>query len=977
MPLPFHPRLTLRVIAVCCLACVFFLGPSLRAQSFANWIDGSGNWSTDTNWDCKCVPDGNITVSTGSGNVTLDISASVNSLSGSGTLNMSGTTLTANPNSLGVFLTGTLQMDSGASISAPRVAVGTLLMSDSTISAPTGVLQSATISNSTLHSLSVQGQLTASNSVINSGSGPDVSQLQLLAPSSIVNSTVNAGLQVDLGGSLVIDQQSVFNVATGSGGVGIGFGSMTLRGGSHLNLNFGILTMSSPLGPSSLMLDGAGTAINLSGNAINLMGLGNATLTVQNGASINSQGNTDMLVGSPLPGLGTGGNSQVIVKQGGTVSVGTVLITGSFGIPSTLDVTDSGSQVTITSGLEDSGGTVVIEKQANLTADTIDIGSLDTADEGAVIVDTGGKLTLNGSSSSKNLLVGSTGRGTLTIQNGGSGSGRQLLVIGNDPGSFGTMTITGSGDGGVGSSWENAGTLYVGYAGTGTLNVNNLGELTTHGTVPGNLAAVIGATDGGVGTATVNGGTWTLGGTLQVGASGKGTLTIATDLAGATSSASVVRGIDATMGAADGSSGTVTVSGSGAKWENSGNLTVGSAGKGTLTISDGGQVSDVNGVIAANQPSGAPSFGAASSVTVTGDGSQWNNSGTLTVGINGNASLTVSNGGRVTDTNGTIGSDAIGESSVTVTDSGSVWQNSGQLLVGVGGKGTLTITNLGQVDAGSATIGGPGGVGSAVEVANGGVFNVSGPLSVGGEGQGTLTVENGGQVQSGSAQIGGTSGLGTASVLGAGSAWQVGGGAGTLSVGSSGASGALFVQQGGEVVAGQVVVNPTGTLDGQGGAIIGNVVNNGGMVTPGDATGIMTITGNYVQKSGSTLLMEIDGAGSGEFDQLLVSGLAEFDGGTIDIVFGNGFQPTAGENFDLIVASLLMNLGVNVNVEGLANGLQFASAFDSTGLGISFQGQPPPPPTSTPEPSSMFLLVSVLAAVLGSRLKSSGTNFLK
>ena len=974
MSLPRHARFSLRVTAVFSLLFGLHLGPPLRAQSSASWAVGAGNWSTGTNWDCQCVPSGNVIAYLNNGDVTLDISVSVNSLLGTGTLNMSGTSLTASPAGLGVSL-GTLQMDNGASMNAPGVLVVTLVMADSSISAPVSVNNSASLSNSQLDSLGLEGQLTASNSIINGGSGLGTTSLVLTQQSSITHSTVTGGLNIELGGTLAVDQNSVINIPVDTSGVTIGSGSMTLQGASQLNLNFGLLTMSSPQGASSLTLDGAGTAINLSNNGIDLLGFGSATLTVQNHASINSQGDTELLVGSPIPGLGFGGTSNVVVKEGGTVSLGTVRVTGTFGIPSTLDVTDSGSQVTITNGLEVSGGTVIIENQANLSADLIGIGSLDVTDEGAVIVDTGGKLTLDGSSSSQNLAVGSTGRGTLTIQNGGSGSGIQSLVIGDQPGSFGTMTITGAGNGGVGSSWENAGTLYVGYAGTGTLNVNNLGELKADGVPPGggNLAAVIGVLGGSTGTAIVNGGTWTLGGSLQVGASGNGTLTIATDLQGAASSSSLVQSLDTVVGVEDGSTGTVTVSGDGAKWENAGNLTVGSSGKGSLTISNRGQVNDANAVIAAEQPSTAPPFGAASSVTVTGDGSQWNNSGNLTIGINGNAGLTISDGGHVTDTDGTIGSGISGESNVTVTNFNSLWQNSGQLLVGVGGKGTLTISNQGEVAAGSAVVG-SGGLEGSIDVTTGGNLNVNGALSVGDVGTGTVTVENGGQVRSGNGQIGGSAGQGTVNVIGPGSSWQVGGGAGTVAVGSSSAAGALYVQQGGEVAAGQVIVNPTGTLNAQGGLITGDVVNNGGMVTPGDATGTMTITGNYIQHSG-TLLMEIDGASAGEFDQLDVSGLAEFDGGVIDIVFGNGFQPTDGDSFDLILAALgLTDAGVTVDVQGLADGLRFAYAFGPNGLGVSFEGLAPPPPTQTPEPPSMFLLVSGLAAVLGSRLKLSRKN---
>ncbi|MCQ1810739.1 autotransporter outer membrane beta-barrel domain-containing protein, partial [Neorhizobium galegae] len=63
----------------------------------------------------------------------------------------------------------------------------------------------------------------------------------------------------------------------------------------------------------------------------------------------------------------------------------------------------------------------------------------------------------------------------MTIQNGSrlttTGSGR----IGNLAGSFGTVTVTGSG-----SQWNiPGGTFYVGFSGTGTLNIENSGQVTT------------------------------------------------------------------------------------------------------------------------------------------------------------------------------------------------------------------------------------------------------------------------------------------------------------------------------------------------------------------------------------------------------------------------------------------------------------------------------------------------------------------
>ena len=51
------------------------------------------------------------------------------------------------------------------------------------------------------------------------------------------------------------------------------------------------------------------------------------------------------------------------------------------------------------------------------------------------------------------------------------------------------------------------------------------------------------------------------------------------------------------VGAVPGSDGTVTVTGAGSTWTNSGNLFVGGGGTGTLTVADGATVSSVNGYV--------------------------------------------------------------------------------------------------------------------------------------------------------------------------------------------------------------------------------------------------------------------------------------------------------------------------------------------------------------------------------------------
>ena len=64
------------------------------------------------------------------------------------------------------------------------------------------------------------------------------------------------------------------------------------------------------------------------------------------------------------------------------------------------------------------------------------------------------------------------------------------------------------------------------------------------------------------------------------------------------------------------STGTATVSGVGSTWASSQHLAVGSSGVGSLTISDGGLVTDATGYL-------GYAAGATGTATVTGQGSTW------------------------------------------------------------------------------------------------------------------------------------------------------------------------------------------------------------------------------------------------------------------------------------------------------------------------------------------------------------------
>jgi T5SS/PEP-CTERM-associated repeat protein len=116
---------------------------------------------------------------------------------------------------------------------------------------------------------------------------------------------------------------------------------------------------------------------------------------------------------------------------------------------------------------------------------------------------------------------------------------------------------------------------------------------------------------------------------------------------------------------------------------------------------------------------------------------------------------------------------------------------------------------------------------------------------VGEGGNGTLNILMGGLVASQDGAIGVSAGSsGTETVNRQKSAWNVTlpGWSGLLTIGENDSTGSLSVQAGGQVTASQITVNVGGTLIAQNGTVAANLLNAGGIISAGDATGIMTIT---------------------------------------------------------------------------------------------------------------------------------------
>jgi len=95
---------------------------------------------------------------------------------------------------------------------------------------------------------------------------------------------------------------------------------------------------------------------------------------------------------------------------------------------------------------------------------------------------------------------------------------------------------------------------------------------------------------------------------------------------------------------------------------------------------------------------------------------------------------------------------------------------------------------------------------------------------------------------------------------------------------------------------GGMVIGLAGAISG-GGALLGDLVNTGSTVAPGNSPGTLSIVGDYQQESGGTLQIEI---GEEAHDVLSVSGQIMLLGGTLEVVLSEGFQPQLGDMFDIL-----------------------------------------------------------------------------
>jgi T5SS/PEP-CTERM-associated repeat protein/autotransporter-associated beta strand protein len=768
--------------------------------------------------------------------------------------------------------------------------------------------------------------------------------------------TIDQATDTNFSGAINDYFDEINGVTTMTGLTKAGTGTLTLSGNSAYT---GVTNVTG----GTLLVDGA--LGNVMWGAIQL---GTTQVAVASGASLGGAGSIaggvsvadgGILLGRAGQTLSTGslalnGGSVVDVSLGTPGNTRLFNVAGNLTLAGTLNVTDAGSFGNGLYRLFDYGGT--------LTNNGMAVGA--TPNGYAA-----GDLTVQTSVANQiNLLVGAVAPGSYSFWNGAQTTPNNMVN-----GGAGTWTA-------AGTNWTNAGgsasgvydpaamLIFAGAPGTvtvsaggGALDVNGGMQFFVDGyTVAGdalNLTAAAtpirigdGSAAGASMTATISS---ALTGTGGLDKTDLGTLTLTgasnfggeIDIDGGTlairNGGSVSNGAGVIAKDA-GTTGTIVVDGAGSMWKSSSGVFVGvgANGNGTLNITNGGSVLQTGG-------DGIVGYGATGTATVDGAGSTWINSGAtsaIQVGWgSGNGTLSIINGGSVSDTFGQIGYSGTGAGSggtVTVDGAGSTWTNSSNLNVGAYGNATLNITNGGSVSSATAVVGNGTGANGMVTIDSAGSWTNNGVLKLGQGGTGTLNLNgaagtrgvlatqsiskgqgagsvnfDGGILRAASFNADLLSGFAAGDVtIGAGGAFiDSNGGAGSISspLGGAGAltkqgagsltlTGANTYAGGTTIESGTLQVTGTGTLGATTGALSitsGATLDLGGT---SQTVGALSGTGNITSTVlGNLSLLTVDQASNTTFSGIIGDGFDSIAGGTAQVglsMRGGGVLTLSGVN---------------------------------------------------------------------------------
>ena len=379
--------------------------------------------------------------------------------------------------------------------------------------------------------------------------------------------------------------------------------------------------------------------------------------------------------------------------------------------------------------------------------------------------------------------------------------------------------------------------------------------------------------------------------------------------------------------------GTVTLDGHGSSWNmdrgQTGFLYVGQFGTGEVTVSGGADLIAEKVRIGYSDMHDRTGVG---TVTVTGNGSTMDDDASLMVGYYGQGTLEIQDEGRVTSNSIDVGYQWNSRGSITVSggdtdDDGVPSYLSNTHAIGIYGTGSLTI------DTGAYAEGNNSYVGRYPDMGGGDAVGI---VSIGNDGGGTgleseWYIYN--KLYIGAKNDSEAGGIGEVTVkeeglldvqgtIYIGPRHAEGGGGGTPIVYRGG-----LTLSGGTVVANTIeIIEPAASpspLIVESGTLsvvnfIGDLEITTGTFSPGASPAAASISGNYAQGAGGTLLMELGGtAGGAQYDQVHVADMVDLDG-TLEVVLIDGFSPSAGDVFDLLDADSMVGSFTTLDLPDLS-----------------------------------------------------------
>ena len=698
-------------------------------------------------------------------------------------------------------------------------------------------------------------------------------------------STVYGTLGASVGSSGTLNVNSNYFNVTGSGAIYElivghgGIGTINVSGGADVSVADSAVLGNLSTGTGNVSVSGSGSTWT-STNSLTIGGTGHGALNIATGGHVaNYFGYIGKLPGSTgavtVDGAATSWDSNFLyvgyegsgtldILAGADVLVGAAGVAHSFvgirnGVSGEVTVDGMGSTWSttgvLTMGYDNSTGgggdaTVTIQNNAVVTVgEDVHIGSTSQINvSGGGSLDSGGDLMIDGGS------LTATTNAQVDFVAGTFESGTTVTVA-----SGATLTHTGMLDLQSNATMQvHSGATYASY-------------FTRVGTTPGPAAQLLIDAPGTRVTSPSC--------CIDVGYGGAGVMTV-------TDGARVETPTGAVGSFGPGSIGTLTLSGRAANGDRSSwitsvglNMGLSATSEGTIFIQDGGLLD------AASLSVGTPGKG-----TVFVDGVHSTGvPSLLDVGVldigggpfgNGTGDVTVMNGGRIVGGSVNLAASG-GAAALTITDADSALVQSGAATLTVGhaalGSATVHVLDGGVVTSGTGPIivAETGAVTLDGSVAQG-RFNANGPMTVrGAVAVGDLPTEAGGflDVNAGLTIDGGTVQL-----------------------------------RSGVVDANAITTMNGGALDFDGGtlhvdAFNGNLLNEGGTLAPGHSAGATAVSGNYTQRVGARLEVEISGVIAGQWDTLAIGGNAVLDG-TLEIKLIDGFEPVLGNSFTILTTNV-------------------------------------------------------------------------